>query len=154
MNLTVPYVTERKFSYYSTVCKVQWEIFWAVQSINEISLTVDNMTPQGETDFQATEKAKLNTLNKGQVFTRETLQSAGILLYLQNVKPISVFQSYFSILKMAEASLLQGGDQQAHSKFKVTAIALLLPSLPKAWSHPTTWWPSSQADAEPSCHYI
>lgn len=60
---------------------------------------IDNMTPQAETDLQATEKGKLSTLNKGQIFTRETLQSAGILIYLQNVKATPVFQGYFSILK-------------------------------------------------------
>lgn len=60
--------------------------------------------------------------------------------------------------QLAEASVLQGEHQQAHSKFKVPRghqpSALLLLSLPKAWSHPTTWWLSSQADAEPSYHHI
>lgn len=61
---------------------------------------IDNMTPCAEKDFQATEKGKLSTLTKGQIFTRETLQSAGILIYLQNVKATSAFQGYFSILKI------------------------------------------------------
>lgn len=70
----------------------------------------DNMTPQAETDFQATEKGKLSTMNKGQIFTRDTLQSVGISIYLQNVKPTSAFQGYFSILKSA------GWLRQARSK--------------------------------------
>lgn len=57
-----------------------------------MSVMTDNVTQQAERDFRAIEKGKLNTLSNGQVFTRETLQSAGILIYLQNVKATSVCQ--------------------------------------------------------------
>lgn len=97
VNLAVSYITERKFSHYSTVCN-SWASKFGLYRV-ERSLTIATWHPR-QRNWKATEKVKLSTLSKGKILTTETLRSARILIACKMSKRLTfVFQGYYLILK-------------------------------------------------------